>query len=360
MATDITDTVSSHGEYETADDHFGTETEGYNTEDHGSDTPNALSDDDLVAELEEEGQEWHESPVIPGVGMETPKARQWTWNTARDYDMGIEGGNGEMMGRGVFEDVEVTPKAMRPQIQIPYASPTIRRNPSFTETESSRSPLSPLDNPYDDSEDDINTPIFASTAGTVIPSSTPIVPINTVSQDVTSNLDSNPKDNRHSDPITLSNAANTHATTTNPDIHIIPPGSSGTIDSESSWLSGNLPLDIQSAVRKSFHGSPGKTPIILEASGASPLRIDTKGSGWKPDYQGQGYGDEEGAEGVEGLGQFGDEERVRQGSKARRVEVIDSPSLEGFEARLSGESPERTGNGEKNRRDGVDGGIILL
>lgn len=105
-------------------------------------------------------------------------------------------------------------------------------------------------------------------------------------------------------------------------------------------------MDIQNAVRKSFHGSP--SPIVLEAT--SPLRIDTRG---KPDYKGDDYGTEGEDYGGEGYG----EARVRQGSKARRVEVVDSPSLEGLEARLSGESPERPA---ERRMNGRNGGILLF
>ena len=133
-------------------------------------------------------------------------------------------------------------------------------------------------------------------------------------------------------------------------------------------------------MRKSFHGALPvaiKTPILLETSGAErrPLRIDTMGMTtglWKPDYHGDGYGDL----GERGVGEDQVVERVRQGSKARRVEVIDSPSLEGMEARVSNvggggggsggaggageddESPERriNGRGKKDEK----GGIVLF
>ena len=347
MATDFTgDTVSSHERgYETADDHFGTEG-GYNTDDYGSDTPNAvLSEDEMEGE-----QEWHDSPVIPRASPEnTPRPGQRMWGTSAPRDtyrtsVNTYGMGGETTGMAKdvndFDDMEITPKDSRPRVQIPRISPTTTNNnrnttrprvSSFSETESTHSLSNSL---LTDDLDDINTPIFsqppffaattvlpttgitaAPITGTVIPSSIPVV---------------------HSSapaPVPI-------------DINIIPPGSSGTIDSEGSWLSGKM--DIQNAVRKSFHGSSITSPIVLEAS--SPFRSDSKGQGWGQDYQGDDYGNE----GKEGFEQ--EVERVRQGSKARRVEVVDSPSLEGLEARLSGESPERRMNGN----GGSDGGIVLF
>jgi hypothetical protein len=61
-----------------------------------------------------------------------------------------------------------------------------------------------------------------------------------------------------------------------------------------------------------------------------------------PDYTGEEYGDED----VDGR------ERMRQGSLARKVEVVDShDGVEGVVGRVSGESPER---GREN------GGIVLM
>jgi len=327
MATDITDPLSSiEGEYETADDHFGTDGE-YNTDEYGSDTPNAF-----LSELED--QEWHDSPVIPRTSPEdTPKPSQRTWTStiasARDPFAAVGNmhkttmGGGNEMSRDI--DTEMTPKATRPHIQIPYSpSPkTNPRDPSFTDTESLHSLSRHLS---DDDDDVINTPIFAQphtitppkpttpVSGTVIPSASPIIPSHR--------------------PVDI-------------DINVIPPGSSGTIDSEASWLSGKM--DIQNAVRKSFHGSPvGKSPILLDASAGDSSAlglIDPKGL-WKPDYRGEEYEQEN----------MGDEmvERVRQGSKARKVEVVNSPGLEGLEARLSGESPERRATAYR------EGGIPLF
>ena len=91
--------------------------------------------------------------------------------------------------------------------------------------------------------------------------------------------------------------------------------------------------------------------------GGRERRRARHGQGYDEGFDGEGLG---GKSGFEGLGEFEGEERVRQGSKARMVEVIDSPSLEGLEARLSGESPERTTKGGNSSTDVRDGGIILL
>ena len=125
------------------------------------------------------------------------------------------------------------------------------------------------------------------------------------------------------------------------------------IESEGSWLSGRM--DIEQAVRKSFHAtSPRRTPpILLESSslpqvkGQSPLKIDTIAataamnarawsSGTKPDDEREEYGSS-----CDELGGGLNREKVRQGTAARRVEVVDSPNVEGFVGRVSGESVER-------------------
>jgi hypothetical protein len=142
-----------------------------------------------------------------------------------------------------------------------------------------------------------------------------------------------------------------------PAIDVVPP-SRGSIESEGSWLSGKM--DIEKAVRKSFHASsPSRRtpPILLESSAVqtmlspSPLKTDGvnyAAGGYQPDYEGEDYGDSDEDGGV--LGQF---ERVRKGSAARRVEVVDGDRVEGVAARISGESPERS-------RVSTQGEIILL
>jgi hypothetical protein len=137
------------------------------------------------------------------------------------------------------------------------------------------------------------------------------------------------------------------------------PRTPSSVESESSWLAQK---DIQSAVRKSFHGgSPRRTPpIILESSvlpsfvvmspgkidGVNVAAMNTKG--WVRggvDYVGEGYGDDE-FDGVEGF-----DERVRQGSMARAVEVKRGvEGVQGVVPRVSGESPYR----------GRTGAIVLL
>ena len=134
-------------------------------------------------------------------------------------------------------------------------------------------------------------------------------------------------------------------------------GRESPVESEGSWLSGRM--EIENAVRKSFHTTSTQRtpPIILESSplpqviAHSRLKIDTISAAvmnartWssasKPDYEGPGYessGDESGMR----------RERVRHGSAARKVEVVDSPTVEGVVGRVSGEIVER------------DGEIILL
>ena len=62
----------------------------------------------------------------------------------------------------------------------------------------------------------------------------------------------------------------------------------------------------------------------------------------KPDYGGEEHGSS------------GDEfarrrrERIRQGSAARRVEIVDGPNVEGIVGRVSGESVERDFHWDKN------------
>ena len=122
-------------------------------------------------------------------------------------------------------------------------------------------------------------------------------------------------------------------------------------------------MDIEKAVRKSFHStSPlGTTtpPILLEGTtlpplaSYSPLKLDMISAAamdaraWTaastPDYEGRAY------ESEDGVAQPG--ERVRQGSKAMRVEVVTSPRLEGVAGRVSGESV---------RGGGGKGGIVLV
>jgi hypothetical protein len=130
-----------------------------------------------------------------------------------------------------------------------------------------------------------------------------------------------------------------------PAIDVVPP-SRGSIESEGSWLSGKM--DIEKAVRKSFHASsPSRRtpPILLESSpvqtmlSPSPLksdRVSYASNAYQPDYEGEEYGDSDEDGGVLG------HERVRKGSAARRVEVVDGDRVEGVAARISGESPERS------------------
>ena len=157
---------------------------------------------------------------------------------------------------------------------------------------------------------------------------------------------------------------------------MIPPLSRGSIESEGSWLSGKI--DIEKAVRKSFAtSSPNRRtpPIILETSpvvvsggllqsamtkdGTSALQVAaTNAKIWNsanPDYEGVDYG----SSGDEGEAR----QRVRQGSKAKKVEVRDTPEdLEGMAARVSGDSPERSRTqevmGEQDERR--MGGIVLI
>ena len=142
------------------------------------------------------------------------------------------------------------------------------------------------------------------------------------------------------------------------------------IESEGSWLSQRL--DIQEAVRKSF-GGPGARrptpPIILESSpllgattgkpglgklnvvGAAAMNARAWASA-RPDYEGSDYGADEDEELAPP--EPGGLERVRQGSMVRKVEVLDSPSVEGVIGRVSiGESPEHE-LGKEN------GGILLF
>ena len=143
------------------------------------------------------------------------------------------------------------------------------------------------------------------------------------------------------------------------------------IESEGSWLSQRL--DIQEAVRKSF-GGPGARratpPIILESS-PLPAATATGKAGLKkldvmdaaamnarawasarPDYEGNEDGADEDQELAPPVP--GGVERVRQGSMVRKVEVLDSPSVEGVIGRVSiGESPEHE-LGKEN------GGILLF
>ena len=119
----------------------------------------------------------------------------------------------------------------------------------------------------------------------------------------------------------------------------VPPQSQGSASSEGSWLSGKK--DIEEAVRKSFAGSPARraSPILLEAGTASgdgmviPSGIAESSH---PDYEGVEYEDEN-------IVNDFPEESVRQGSAAKKVEVVDHrPSLEAIVGRVSnGDSPER-------------------
>jgi hypothetical protein len=129
------------------------------------------------------------------------------------------------------------------------------------------------------------------------------------------------------------------------------PHTPSSLESESSWLAQK---DIQSAVRKSFHGgSPRRTsPIILESSvlspiaSSSPLKIDglsvaaSNTRMWaraEPDYMGEDYGEEDLDEG---------DGRVRQGSMAKAVEVKRGvEGVQGVVPRVSGESPDRQRTG---------------
>ena len=127
------------------------------------------------------------------------------------------------------------------------------------------------------------------------------------------------------------------------------PQSQGSMESEGSWLSGKM--DIEKAVRKSFAGSPARRtpPIILETSAVKGdgniIPSGLMQANWtetrKPDYEGAEYGSEEEDEDV--VPNIWSE-RVRQGSAARKVEVVDRPSLEGVAGRVSSgntSSPER-------------------
>ena len=132
-------------------------------------------------------------------------------------------------------------------------------------------------------------------------------------------------------------------------------GRESPVGSEGSWLSGGR-KDIEKAVRKSFKTtSPRYTPpIILEAStlppvmGASPSKIDTitaaamnvqtSSSASKLDFEEIVYESDTG-DNDEIRIQTG--ERVRQGSAARKVEVVNRPTVEGFVRRISGESVRR-------------------
>ena len=85
------------------------------------------------------------------------------------------------------------------------------------------------------------------------------------------------------------------------------------------------------------------SPSLLKSDG-----VNYAANVYQPDYEGEDYGDSDEDGGV--LGQF---ERVRKGSAARRVEVVDGDRVEGVAARISGESPERS-------RVSTQGEIILL
>jgi hypothetical protein len=132
-------------------------------------------------------------------------------------------------------------------------------------------------------------------------------------------------------------------------------GRESPVESEGSWLSGRM--DIERAVRKSFNSiSPrGTPPIILESSplsqvaGNSPLKINTimaavaaNAQAWssasKPDHEGIEYESSDDESGIR--------EKVRQGSAARRVEVMDSPSIEEMMGEVIEESVERNSKGE--------------
>jgi hypothetical protein len=278
MATDTgTDTASSirDHEYETADDEFGSE------------TPNALSELD--------NEEWHDSPVIPRDAKDSnPRPQQRHFN-------GVQRSSPWLADPTTTED------------GISESSSAI----DFGESEDGVSlsdPIFPPDAQWGGESPVIGsvTPVIGTTVapitGTTIPAASPII---------------------HDTAI--------------PAIDVVPP-SRGSVESEGSWLSGKM--DIEKAVRKSFHASsPSRrvTPILLESSpvtgtlAPSPLKSDALANAYRPDYEGEDYGDSDEDGGVLGQ-QF---EKVRQGSAARRVEVVDGDRVEGIAARISGESPER-------------------
>lgn len=256
-------------------------------EEFGSETPGPLTEDD---DDDESIDFWHESPVIPrDVKDLTPKPSNLALFTSM-----------------YTEDIERTPTQPsasylqdNPQLRAAWPLPKENSIPQ-SDTEFSAAE-------YEDEES--NVPIFS------------------------------PETEWMDSPI-IGNVF--------PDVSV-PPQSQGSMESEGSWLSGKL--DIEKAVRKSFAGGPARRtpPIILEAS---PVKGDGNiiPSGFnsstpngfardRPDYEGADYGSEE-EDGDEVPVMMG--ERVRQGSAARKVEVVDRPSLEGVAARVSGESPERS------------------
>jgi hypothetical protein len=121
-------------------------------------------------------------------------------------------------------------------------------------------------------------------------------------------------------------------------------------------------MDIQEAVRKSFHtGSISRRtpPIILESSPMppvvplSPLKVDTiaavaaMNTGTRISAGSQPMSDEdmdyESNEEEDIGGSMKGVDRVRQGSAAKQVEILDSPCVEGVVGQVSWERRERTG-----------------
>jgi len=259
-------------------------------EEFGSETPGPLTEEEHDDDDDESIDFWHESPVIPrDVKDLTPKPSNLALFTSVHT-----------------EDIERTPTqpSAADNRQLRAAAWPLPKNNSIppSDTES-------LTGGYEDEES--NVPIFS------------------------------PETEWMDSPI-IGNVL--------PDISVVPPRSQGSMESEGSWLSGKL--DIEKAVRKSFAGGPVRRtpPIILETS---PVKGDgniipagfnsSTPSGLvrdRPDYEGADYGSEEEEDGDEVPVMIG--ERVRQGSAARKVEVVDRPSLEGVAARVSGESPERS------------------
>jgi hypothetical protein len=129
------------------------------------------------------------------------------------------------------------------------------------------------------------------------------------------------------------------------------------VESEGSWLSRRI--DIEKAVLKSFQVTSRRTPpILLESStlsqskGHSPLKINTvvgaavtQDQAW-PSANEPVYGRKE--NGSSGIKIIGIRERIRQGSAARRVKVVDIPHVEGIVGRVSGESIERDFHSDNN------------